>query len=138
MTSLQFVAAVLVAMLTSKAWDLIINRVNRKDSKEDKQDRVLQALKDIRKEITSISEKVDENAAVLARTHILRFNDELINGVEHTQEYFRQQLQDIDTYERYCDKHPGFKNTYAVMAINNIKSTYDRLLSKGAFSIKED
>lgn len=138
MTSLQFVAAVLVAMLTSKAWDLIINRVNRKDSKEDKQDRVLQALKDIRKEITSISEKVDENAAVLARTHILRFNDELINGVEHTQEYFRQQLQDIDTYEKYCDKHPDFKNTYAVMAIHNIKTTYDRLLAKGAFSIKED
>ena len=138
MTSLQFVAAVLVAMLTSKAWDLIINRVNRKDSKEDKQDRVLQALKDIRKDITSISNKVDENAAVLARTHILRFNDELINGVEHTQEYFNQQLQDIDTYEAYCESHPQFRNTYAILAIQNIKTTYSRLMEKGAFSIKED
>ena len=138
MTSLQFVAAVLGAMLTSKAWDLIINRVNRKDSKEDKQDRVLQALKDIRKDITSISNKVDENAAVLARTHILRFNDELINGVEHTQEYFNQQLQDIDTYEAYCESHPQFRNTYAILAIQNIKTTYSRLMEKGAFSIKED
>ena len=138
MTSLQFVAAVLVAMLTSKAWDLIINRVNRKDSKEDKQDRVLQALKDIRKDITSISNKVDENAAVLARTHILRFNDELINGVEHTQEYFNQQLQDIDTYEAYCESHPQFRNTYAILAIQNIKTTYSGLMEKGAFSIKED
>ena len=138
MTSLQFVAAVLVAMLTSKAWDLIINRVNRKDSKEDKQDRVLQALKDIRKDITSISNKVDENAAVLARTHILRFNDELINGVEHTQEYFNQQLQDIDTYEAYCESHPQFRNTYAILAIQNIQTTYSSLMEKGAFSIKED
>ena len=137
-TATELIGAVLVAVLGSKIWDLIAARLKRKDEKEDKQDRVLQALKDIRKDITSISNKVDENAAVLARTHILRFNDELINGVEHTQEYFRQQLQDIDTYEKYCDKHPDFKNTYAVMAIHNIKTTYDRLLSKGAFSIKED
>ena len=137
-TPAELIGAVLVAVLGSKIWDLIAVRLKRKDEKEDKQDRVLQALKDIRKDITSISNKVDENAAVLARTHILRFNDELINGVEHTQEYFRQQLQDIDTYEKYCDKHPDFKNTYAVMAIHNIKTTYDRLLVKGAFSIKED
>ena len=134
----EIVTAVVVAILSSKLWDFLASRFKRRDEKEDKEDKVLLALKDIRKDITSISNKVDENAAVLARTHILRFNDELINGVEHTQEYFRQQLQDIDTYERYCDKHPGFKNTYAVMAINNIKSTYDRLLAKGAFSIKED
>ena len=137
-TATELIGAVLVAVIGSKIWDLIAARLKRKDEKEDKQDRVLQALKDIRKDITSISNKVDENAAVLARTHILRFNDELINGVEHTQEYFRQQLQDIDTYEKYCDKHPDFKNTYAVMAIHNIKMTYDRLLAKGAFSIKED
>ena len=137
-TATELIGAVLVTVLGSKIWDLIAARLKRKDEKEDKQDRVLQALKDIRKDITSISNKVDENAAVLARTHILRFNDELINGVEHTQEYFRQQLQDIDTYEKYCDKHPDFKNTYAVMAIHNIKTTYDRLLAKGAFSVKED
>lgn len=134
----EILTAVVVAILSSKIWDFLASRFKRRDEKEDKQDRVLQALKDIRKDITSISNKVDENAAVLARTHILRFNDELINGVEHTQEYFRQQLQDIDTYEKYCDKHPDFKNTYAVMAIHNIKTTYDRLLAKGAFSIKED
>lgn len=138
MTTQEFLAAVLVAILGSKIWDLIANRLQRKDAKEDKQDKVLQAINDLKSAVSALSLKVDENAAVLARTHILRFNDELINGVEHTQEYFRQQLQDIDTYEKYCDKHPDFKNTYAVMAIHNIKTTYDRLLAKGAFSIKED
>lgn len=134
----ELAAAVLIAVLGSKIWDLISARLKRRDEKDDKKDAVLEAIKGIRMDITKISEKVDENAAVLARTHILRFNDELINGVDHTQEYFRQQLQDIDTYERYCDQHPGFKNTYATMAINNIKSTYDRLLQKGAFSIREE
>lgn len=134
----EILAAVIVAVLSSKLWDFLAGRFKRKDEKEDKQDRVLQAIRDLKAEVGTISTKVDENAAVLARTHILRFNDELINGIEHTQEYFRQQLQDIDTYERYCDKHPGFKNTYATMAIHNIKQTYDRLLQKGAFSIKED
>ena len=137
MTTQEFLAAVLVAILGSKIWDLIANRLQRKDAKEDKQDKVLQAINDLKSAVSALSLKVDENAAVLARTHILRFNDELINGVEHTQEYFRQQLQDIDTYEKYCDKHPDFKNTYAVMAIHNIKTTYDRLLATGAVSIKE-
>lgn len=138
MTSMDLLAAVVVAMLGSKLWDFIAGRMKRRDEKEDKKDGIEKALEEIKKEVSAISAKVDENAAVLARTHILRFNDELINGIEHTQEYFRQQLQDIDTYEEYCDGHPGFRNTYATMAIDNIKSTYRRLVAKGVFSIKED
>lgn len=134
----EVLTAVIIAVLGSKLWDFLAARFKRKDEKEDKQDRVLQAIRDLKAEVGTISTKVDENAAVLARTHILRFNDELINGVEHTQEYFRQQLQDIDTYEAYCSAHPQFRNTYALLAIENIKRTYNNLLKKGAFSIKED
>ena len=138
-TATELIGAVLVAVLGSKIWDFIASRMKRKDEKEDKQDAVLKALEEIRKDVSTLSGKVDENAAILARTHILRFNDELINNIEHTQEYFRQQLQDIDTYEEYCESHPGFKNTYAVMAIDNIKGTYKRLQNKGAFqTLKEE
>lgn len=135
---LELFGAVIVAVIGSKIWDLIAQRLARRDAKEDKQDAVLKALEEIRKDVTALSGKVDQNAAVLARTHILRFNDELINNIDHTQEYFRQQLQDIDTYEAYCDAHPEFRNTYAVLAIDNIKSTYKRLQEKGAFSLKEE
>ena len=134
----EILTAVIVAVLSSKLWDFLASRFKRKDEREDKQDRVLQAIRDLKAEVGTISTKVDENAAVLARTHILRFNDELINNIEHSQEYFRQQLQDIDTYEAYCDAHPQFRNTYATMAINNIKATYEGLLKKGTFSIRED
>ena len=134
----EILTAVVVAVLSSKLWDFLAARFKRKDEKEDKEDKVLQAIRDLKAEVGTISTKVDENAAVLARTHILRFNDELINGVDHTQEYFNQQLQDIDTYEAYCVTHPQFRNTYAILAIQNIKTTYSRLMEKGAFSIKED
>jgi len=136
--TLEILTAVVVAVLSSKLWDFLAARFKRKDEKEDKQDRVLQAIKDLTARVDGIGTRVDENAAVLARTHILRFNDELINNIEHSQEYFRQQLQDIDTYEAYCDAHPQFRNTYATMAINNIKMTYEELLKKGTFSIRED
>ena len=130
------IIAVVAAVLGSNGlWMLIQSRLARKDAKEDKTDKIIEAIKDLRTQVEGIGSRVDRNAAVLARTHILRFNDELINGVQHSQEYFRQQLQDIDTYERYCDKHENFQNSYAVMAIENIKSTYRKLMEKGEFSI---
>ena len=70
----------------------------------------------ISEQLSDLSDKVDENAAVLARTHILRFSDELQNGVVHSQEYFRQQMDDCDTYDKYCEKHPEFKNSYTTLA----------------------
>lgn len=83
------------------------------------------------KEIERISQKIDENSAVLARTHILRFSDELKNGIEHSAEYFRQQLDDCDTYERYCERNPDFKNSYTMVANKYIKETFERLTKEG-------
>lgn len=87
----------------------------------------------ISEQLSDLSDKVDENAAVLARTHILRFSDELQNGIVHSQEYFRQQMDDCDTYDKYCDKHPEFKNSYTILAEQHIKTTYQHLLEKGEF-----
>lgn len=87
----------------------------------------------ISEQLSDLSDKVEENAAVLARTHILRFSDELQNGIVHSQEYFRQQMDDCDTYDKYCDKHPEFKNSYTILAEQHIKTTYQHLLEKGEF-----
>ena len=83
------------------------------------------------KKIDGVAEAVDENAAVLARTHILRFSDEIKNGVIHSSEYWRQQLDDCDTYQRFCETHPNFKNSYTEHADKHIKDTYDKLKRKG-------
>ena len=87
--------------------------------------------KDIEKKLDRIEEKVDTNQAILARTHILRFSDEIKNGVIHSNEYWRQQLSDCDTYERFCETHPNFKNSYTLVANNHIKVTYEELVKAG-------
>lgn len=86
---------------------------------------------EIEKKVVALDDKIDKNQAILARTHILRFSDELRNGVEHSAEYFRQQLDDCDTYEKYCETHPEFKNSYTMIANKNIKETFERLTREG-------
>lgn len=118
-----------VAIVTASAlWDFVKFLINRKDGKADE-------LSGIKKAIDVLSDKVDRNQAILARTHILRFDDELINGIEHSKEYFSQQLQDIDTYEAYCKLHPDFKNNYAVIASEHIKQTYKELLDRKEWKV---
>ena len=87
--------------------------------------------KEIEKKIDNLSERIDENAAILARTHILRFSDEIKNGIEHSNEYWRQQLDDCDTYAKFCETHPSFKNSYTIIADKHIKETYERLKREG-------
>ena len=90
-------------------------------------------LRAISAQVAQLAEKVDSNAAVLARTHILRFDDELLNGVVHSQDYFRQQMDDIDTYEDFCKAHPDFRNSYTTIASEHIRGTYKKLLDKREF-----
>ena len=114
----------LVSLLSATAvWDFIKFLINRKDDTKAQ-------IVEVKKSINKLGERINENQAVLARTHILRFDDELLNDVKHSKEYFSQTLQDIDVYEAFCMNHPNFKNSYATAAINHIRSTYDDLLKK--------
>lgn len=105
---------------------LITFLLQRHDSRKNGMDKISDQLEKLNK-------KVDENAAVLARTHILRFSDEIQNGVIHSHEYFRQQMSDCDTYDKFCAQNPGFQNSYTVFAEQHIKDTYRHLLEKGEF-----
>lgn len=87
----------------------------------------------LQKQIEDLSNKVDENSAVLARTHILRFADEQQSGIiKHSREYFAQTIADIDTYEKYCAKHPDFSNGLTVLASKYIKDEFVRLYKEGS------
>lgn len=90
-------------------------------------------LVEIKKEVDGIRDIIEEREAVLARTHILRFNDELLASQKHSKEYFDQTLEDIDRYDKYCDAHPAFKNSRTVISAQNIKDTYNGLLKEHKF-----
>lgn len=131
----QIIIAVIVAVVGSNGlWALLQSRLARKDTMEDKENDITKALKQLDQKLDKLNEKVDQNSATLARTHILRFDDELINKVRHSKEYFEQTLMDIDTYERFCKTHPDFKNSYAESAIGHIKKVFDLLKERGAFT----
>lgn len=117
---------ILAVFASSGFWAFVQWWINRNDGTK-------RELQTISEDVKRLSEKVDKNAAVLARTHILRFDDELLNGMEHSHEYFRQQLDDIDTYEDFCKNHPEFRNSYTTIASEHIRDTYKKLLEKGEF-----
>ena len=124
MVMTEKVLMVIVSLLSATAvWDFVKFLINRKDDTKAQ-------IVEVKTSINKLGERMNENQAILARTHILRFDDELLNEIKHSKEYFSQTLQDIDVYEGFCIDHPNFKNSYATAAINHIRSTYDDLLKK--------
>ena len=120
----ESVLIVIVSLLSATAvWDFVKFLINRKDDTKAQ-------IVEVKNSINKLGERIDENQAILARSHILRFDDELLNDVNHSKEYFSQTLQDIDVYEAFCMNHPNFKNSFATAAINHIRKTYDELLEK--------
>ena len=98
-----------------------------------KNDKVAEAIKALSEKVTALTNTMEERDAILARTHILRFNDELLNDVEHSHEYFLQTLDDLKTYEDFCKDHPNFANGRTIQAADNIKRTYERLFDNHKF-----
>lgn len=123
----EIVIAIVGAVFASSGlWGLLQYLISRKDNTAEKLDR-LTAL------VQEVSDRVDTSNATNARTRILRFDDELINGIHHSKEYFQQTLEEIDLYERYCEKHPEFKNNACVLAIEHIRRVYSHLQDSNGF-----
>lgn len=83
--------------------------------------------------VVSLENQIEEDKALHARAHILRFADGLYNGKKHTKEYFDDMLSDIDDYEAYCRAHPDFKNNKTVMSVKLIRSAYQKAIENHDF-----
>lgn len=125
----ELIAPLIAILLGNSALFTFIQFIiQRHDNKKN----VDKKFEDVSKEIKTINDKIDRNSAILARTHILRFADDLRNGIEHSDEYFRQQLEDIDTYNAYCKANKNFSNGLTVSASKFITDEYDRMLKREA------
>lgn len=132
----ELILPLIIAFITSQAFFSFLQFwLQRKDNKKGMEQELQKTNEKIDnievkfdKRIDETNDKIDQNQAILARTHILRFADEQRSGaVHHSKEYFEQQIQDIDTYKTYCDLHPDFRNGLTVMASNYIQEEYKRL-----------
>lgn len=83
--------------------------------------------------VDNLAKANQEGMAYTWRYRILRFNDEVRQGIRHTKEHFDQILEDIDSYESFCRENPNFSNNKAVLAIKNIKDVYDRCVDDNDF-----
>ena len=71
------------------------------------------------------------------RYRILRFYDEVCEGRKHSESHFEDILDDIDSYERYCEQHSEYKNNRGHVAMQYIRDTYARVKASGGFLTHE-
>ena len=96
--------------------------------------------KSIRGEISQIQDEIghmkqNEELREIKNTRrrILRFNDELLNSIEHSKEYFDEIVGDVDLYRRYTNSHPDYSNGKANLACENIERVYRKCLENKNF-----
>ena len=122
----EVVLGLVGALTGSGAMAVVLAVLQRRWQQKDKLDKIEQKL-------DSHCQTDDERYIKQCRTRILRFNDEVIRGMEHTKEHFDDVLDDITEYTRYCANHKDFKNEKAVMAIENVRRVYCQCEEKNNF-----
>ena len=65
-----------------------------------------------------------QSEAKICRSRVIRFNDELLNGMPHSKSMFDTILIDCSDYEKYCADNPNFRNSVATESIENIRRNY--------------
>lgn len=119
-----FVSVIVAIFGSAGFWQFIANQSNKEVKTE---------LKKIQTEFLELKESEEQKEARNSRRRILRFNDEIINRIKHSREFFDDVLDDANTYEQYCRKNPDFQNGKAVLAIENIERVYRECMKEGNF-----
>lgn len=129
----EFWAFLVSGGVVATAAEVIFFFVRRNDGKKNANADIKSEVAELRKDVGRLADRFDEEQATNARIRILGFSDEVRHGVRHSKESFDQVNLDIDTYRRYCDDHPDYKNNRAVMAIANIERVYANCLREQDF-----
>lgn len=106
---------------------------------------VMKEMKDIKTEQEETRKKLDahieegeERKANNYRSQVLRFNNELVRGLGHTEEDYDEILEVIWKYNEYCKTHPKYKNNKMPHAIKNVERMYDEMLRTNGFLKTEE
>lgn len=83
-------------------------------------------------------EEGEERKANNYRSQVLRFNNELVRGLGHTEEDYDEILEVIWKYNEYCKTHPKYKNNKMPHAIKNVERMYDEMLRTNGFLKTEE
>ena len=115
-----------VSKIKINPWSALGRALGRIINKDviDKLDKMETVQTETRKRLDEHIYMDDQRTADIRRTQILRFNRELLRDLPHTMEDYLEAIAAIDYYESYCREHQEYKNNRAVLAIANIKRSY--------------
>ena len=135
MDSTQLITVILACIGAPAFWDFLKFLFTPKSEKVTAEDFVSlkKVVEKINKDFAEFREEKEREKAEGARRRILRFDDELLLETEHSYEYFRNVLVDIDSYNKYVADHPNFRNGVCTHAIKHIEQIYDDCLRKNNF-----
>lgn len=95
------------------------------------------AMKDnvaaVQEKVDEVQAAADERDAIAERARILRFGDEVLHGVKHSQDHFESVLRDAKNYCDYCGTHQKFENGVTEPTIQRIKEVYAKCLEEHDF-----
>ena len=117
-----------IAPIRIDPWTWLARKIGRAMNGE-----LLSEMRSLRHDLSEHIKIDDERDAELRRSRILIFNDDLVHGLDHTQEHYVDILDDMTKYEKYCDLHPDFKNNRTVLASENIKARYKSHMAHNDF-----
>lgn len=79
-------------------------------------------------DILEMKRDLNEERAKTARYRIIRFDDEMTHDMRHSTDHCEQIMEDIATYEDFCEKRPYIKNHKGVAAMKRITDRYNNKL----------
>ena len=118
---LKEIAPIIIAVIT------IIPTIRKKKKKTQ------ESIDTVQKTLEAHIKEDEADKMQTRRYRILRFYDEMCNGVKHSESHFEDILDDIDKYELYCETHKDFKNNRGQAAMKYITDTYSTLKATGGF-----
>ena len=125
---------VLAALASSGLFSLLQFLIKRHDEKKGKRAEFEKKRDSIQKDIDDLRAEIKKSDALQARRRILRFNDELLNGVKHSKEAFDDIIEeDLDLYDKFTKTHPDFVNNKCTLAAQHIKDTYLKCEREASF-----
>lgn len=85
---------------------------------------IIDRMNDLDNKLDNHIKQYEEDKILDARRRIIAASNDILLGINKTEESFNNLIADIDMYNYYCETHPGFKNSLAVFAISVIENEY--------------
>ena len=92
--------------------------------------------------LDKIESKIDSHiasdakeSAVMCRSRILRFANDVRRGLDFSKDYWDTIMIDITDYQKFTSEHPDFRNAVCLHAIKMLEDSYDELLANNSFTV---